>query len=498
MPNAVSDPEKIKEDNLLVGAKGGMVSFVLQITALVLGFLNTVILARVLGADGLGEVVLAISILSIAAQLAGFGMDSAMMRFVPSYLEKKQHAELKGMVFFCLKFCLLLSGLLMAVILLLSRFISEDIFNSAGLMKLIPVIVFAIPANAINVVAGGILKGYKDTFRALLPQLLVSPLLKICIFIFLIFYRPVPLYAVVALLVSETLAMIFSLKFVLWKQNNTKGTYLKAEGRKVMGVASTMMFTGLSAYIFTNADLWTVGIFMSTGDVGVYGVVSKLVTLVAFSLGTFAAIIPPIISTIHTSGDRTELKRVVSESTRWILSMSVPIILVLTVEGRFILEYAYGKDFVIGFGALVILAVGQLINAGSGLVGYFLIMTGEHKTFMKINIFFGCLNIILNIILVPYFGIIGAALSTSFCLAMVNIVSVYIIHSKHSILTLARGVNFDILFLTVVAIIYYLINIMDFNMGYHFLLAIALTVYIGKSIIKGDLPLQYLTAKNLN
>lgn len=498
MAETAYDSNKTADDNLSLGAKGGTVAFVLQIIALVLGFVNTVILARFLGADGLGEVLLALSILSIAAQIGSFGMDGAMMRFVPSYLEKRQNAELKGVVFFSIKFCFLISVFLGAVILLTSRFIAVNIFHTSGLLKLIPLLVLAIPANAINVVVMGVLKGYKDTLRGLIPQLLVSPFLKIVIFLLFLLDSPIPLYAIAAIIIAEVVAMVVSLRFLFRKLGKTKHVYLKAEGRKVLGVASTMIFTGFSAFLFTNADIWVVGMFMSTEDVGIYGVVAKLVTLIAFSLGTFAAIIPPIIAAVHTSGDRVEMKRVVSESTRWILSMAVPIILLLTIEGKLILGLAYGEEFAKGFTALVILVAGQLINAGSGLVGYFLLMTGEHKAYMRITIFWGCVNIILDIILIPYLGIIGAALSTALCLSMVNILSVRLIYRKLSILTLARGLKFDIIFLAAVSVIYYLLSYIGYYYGYHILLGVALTVYIGKSIIKGDLPLQYLTRKSLN
>ncbi|MBI4843143.1 MAG: flippase [Nitrospirae bacterium] len=495
MTRRASDSEKRKEDNLAAGAKGGTAAFILQITALIAGFLNTVILARILGADGLGEVVLALSILSVAAQIAGFGMDGAMMRFVPSYLEKGEKAELKGVVAFAVWVCLIISFSLVILIFLFSGIISMNIFHSEGLGKLIPLVILAIPANAINVVAAGVLKGYKETFRALSPQLLISPLLKIIIFLLFALDAPLPLYAVAAVVISEAAAMAASLWFLYKKLGGIQKAYLRKERKKVLEAASIMAFSGLSAYLFTNADLWIVGMFMTTENVGIYGVVSKLVTLIAFSLGTFAAIIPPIISAVHTSGDREELRRVVSESTRWILSMSVPIILLLTVEGKFILELAYGKEFTAGFAAMAILAAGQLVNAGSGLVGYFLLMTGEHRTYMKITVFFGILNVILNFMLIPSLGIIGAALSTALCLAMVNISAVYIIYKKLSVFTLARGSVFDILFLSAVAFIYYLLSAWGISYGHHILFVTALTLYIGKSIINGDFPLHYLRGR---
>ncbi len=495
MTENYSKSGKQKEDNLAVGAKGGAVAFILQVLSTAFGFLNTILLAKILGVGGTGEVFLAISVLNVCALLAGFGMQAAMMRFVPFYIEKREGAKLKGVIYFVLKFCFLLSVIFAALILLLSRFISIDLFHSVGLLKLLPITALILPLYVLNDVMRGILKGYKDTFRALLPHLVITPLLKIIVFLLLSLKGGSPIYAIVALLLGEIFAILFSIMFLFGRMDKLKPLYRWSEYKKVLGTASTMIFTGFSVFLFTQADLWIVGMFISTESVGIYGVVARLVTLIAFSLGAFSTIIPPIMSAVHTSGDRSELQKLVSKSTRWILSISMPIVLIFIFEGNFILKYAYSEKFADGYLALVILCIGQLINAGSGLVGWLLQMTGAHKTFMKITIFWGIINVILNIILVPHFGIIGAALSTAFCLSMVNIVSVWVIHNKFSILTLAKGLRFDVVFSIAVACLYFLLFYKNLYHGYHILLIIALIVYIWKSIANGDLPLRYLLAR---
>ncbi len=484
-----------KEDNLTVGAKGGAIAVVLKASATGLGFLNQIILARILGAGGIGEVLLALSVVNISAQFAKFGMEGAMMRFIPLYIENRDGARLKGTIYFVLKFCFLLSIIFVALVLLLSKFISIDVFHSKGLLTLLPIVAVAIPANVIKGVIGGILKGYKDAFKALLPEFLISPFLRVTVFLLLCLKGGTPLYAIVAFMSGEFIALFLSIIFLSKKISGIGPTERQSEKKEILNVASTMIITGFAAFLFTRADLWIVGIFLSTGDVGVYGVAAQIVTLVTLSLMAFSTIIPPLMSSIHTSGNRDEMRRLVSESTRWILTMTIPLILILILEGRFILQYIYGEKFVEGYTALVILSVGQLINAGTGLVRLLLQMTGAHKSLMKITLFWGALNVGLNIVLVPRFGIVGAALSTAFCISMVNIVSVFVVYNRLSVLTLAKGLKFDVVFATIVAILYALCSYKNFYLGYHLLLIGALTVYIWKSLANGDLPLRLLITK---
>ncbi len=485
-----------KEDNLKAGARGGLIAYSLQIIAAGLGFLNTVVFARILGAGGVGEYFLAIAVINIAALFAGFGMQGAMMRFIPSYIENNELSKLKGVVLFVLKFCFLLSIVLTFLIILLSKFIAINLYNSPGLFGILPLVALVLPIYVLNEIIGGVLRGHKDTLKALLPSSLISPFFRLSIFLLLSLDGMSTLHAVFAFIAGEVIAFILSAVFLFNKLAKTKPSNVRDEYRKILNVASTMIFTTISVFLFTQADLMVVGMYTSAEDVGVYGVVARLVTLIAFSLGAFSAIIPPIISSVHTAGDHEELERVVRESTRWILTIAMPIILIFLFEGKYILTIAYGDIFVKGFMALIILSVGQLINAGSGLVGYLLQMTGNHMAFMKITFFWGVTNIILNFLLIPKFGILGAAVSTAFCLSMVNIVSIYVVYKKMSILTIARGLKFDLIFSLTVMGLYLLLNYRGVAGGHHVLLAAALIIYIGRAIMNDDLPWRIILAKN--
>lgn len=483
---------KAKYDNLAIGVRGGAIAFILKIVSLALALLNQVILARILGADGIGQVLLAISVIYMSSQIAKFGMEDAMMRFVPMYMEKGDNARLKGTIYFTLKLCFFISLLSILFVVMLSDFISIRIFHSEGLIKLLPVAAITIPASAMRGVIGGILKGYKDTFRAQLPEFLISPASRITVFLLLSIKGGKPEFAIYAFLFGEVLAVILSGIFLLVKLKAIKTQEHGCEYKKFLDVASTMIFTGITLILFTQTDLWIVGIYTSTEAVGIYGVVTKLVTLIILPLGVFSIAIPPLMASIHALDNLSELRKLVRESTRWILSATIPIILILVFEGDIILRYVFGEKFTEGYPPLLILSIGQMVNASTGLVGYLLQMTGGHRLIMKINIFWGVINVILNIILVPHLGILGAAISTAFCLAMGNIAATFIAYNRLSVFTLARGIRFDIIFTCSVMLLYVISVYLKSFLFKHIILTISLIVYMLKSIAKNDIPWRLL------
>lgn len=489
------EAQEQKEDNLTKGAKGGAIAFLLKTVSTGLAFINQIILARILGAGGIGEVLLAVSIVKVFGLIGKFGMEEAMMRVVSSYIEKDDETRLRGALSFALRLCFFVSVILGLFVWSCSGFISMNMFHSEGLSRLLPFAAVAIPVSVMCEVIGGILKGFKETFKALLPQFGLSLFMRILIFLYLSMNVSDPIYAIYAFIAGESLALVLAAFFLRQKTVGIKKIPPTWEYSKILNIAYTMIFTGFSVYLFTQADLWMVGMLTSTEDVGVYGVSAKLVNLIAFPIGALSAIIPSLISSIHTSGNLDELRRVVRESARWTLSIAMPIILVLTLEGDIILKYVFGEKFVYGYTALLILAVGQIINTGAGLVGFFLQMTGGHKVYMKITIFFSIANVILNFMLIPHFGIYGAAFSTAICLAMINIVSVCVVYKRSSVLTIAMGLNFDAIFCAAVVILYLFFKVNGFEAGYHILLVTSLTVYIGKSLIKNDIPWRLILSK---
>jgi O-antigen/teichoic acid export membrane protein len=489
LPGVYQDVKESKDDNMTIGAKGGIIAFALKVSSTVLAFINQIILARFLGAQGVGEVVIAITVVKISSQIAKFGMEEAMMRFVPLYVQKNDNARLKGAIYFSILFCFAISCFFVLLIVLLSRFISLSIFHSHALVNLLPVVAIAIVAGTLRDVIAGVLKGHKDTARALIPESFISPFFRIAIFLILTLYAVSSFTAVVAFVGGEVFAVLLSIRFLLNKLTTIKSGRTLYDNRKVLQVAYTIIFSSLSMLLFTQTDILVLGMLLPTkGGVGIYGYAAKLVFLVYFPMFAFGSSIPPILSSAYSKGDRAELEKVTRTSTRWILSMSMPIVLVLILEGRYILGYVYGSEFESGYPVIIFLTVAHLISAGTGLVGLFLQMTGQHKVYMKLNVAFLIANIILNFVLVSRYGMVGAAVATSLCIAMLEITCAFFIFKRFSILALPEGLGFDLLFIVIASILYVLIRYGEMYWGTHVLLAVSLITYLWKSVSHNDIP----------
>src|SRR5262249_27669205 len=116
--------------------------------------------------------------------------------------------------------------------------------------------------------------------------------------------------------------------------------------------------------------------------------------------------------------DRAE--SVFQTATWWLMAISWPLYLALAVFAPFLLQ-VFGREFVAGHTALLVLAIGMLVFIGTGNNKIVLLMGGKSGWNLAISATVLVTNLALNILLVPHLGVLGAAISLAASIAVDNI-----------------------------------------------------------------------------
>lgn len=168
-------------------------------------------------------------------------------------------------------------------------------------------------------------------------------------------------------------------------------------------------------------DILMLGLLVSAKAAGIYRVSLQGAALVAFALQIVNMAVAPHFVRLHAAGQYGKLQRLVTKSAQVTLIGALPVVLLFWVFGAEVLRGVFGIAFEAGHTALVILALGQLINAGMGSVGLVLTMTGHERETLKGVTVSALLNIPLNFALIPSLGMAGAALATAISMVVWNI-----------------------------------------------------------------------------
>jgi O-antigen/teichoic acid export membrane protein len=142
--------------------------------------------------------------------------------------------------------------------------------------------------------------------------------------------------------------------------------------------------------------------------------------MVFLGLSAINVIAAPMISELYWHDRHAELRRLVRLAALGVVATAFPAVILLVVFGRPILRL-FGPAFVTGYAALVILCCGQLINALAGSVGFLMTMTGHQKQAAVIVAVTATLNVALNLLLIPPYGMAGAAAATAVTTAAWNL-----------------------------------------------------------------------------
>jgi len=427
------------DKNLLELLQGSSISFVFKITGMGFGYLFTLVIARYYGAETMGLYSLSLTILSIFVTIGVFGFDNALVKFVADYNSKNKLYLVKEVYIKALNISLSLGLLLSLILFLNADFIAINIFNKMELISFFQIISFAILPFILLRINSTIFRGLKNIkLYSFFDGLGISLFSFLGLLLLSQFFTNID-NTIVVIIQTVSIYVLSIISYIYLQKNilvlSSKYTDI-LKYKDILKVSFPMLLTSSMALIMGWTDTLMLGMFRSEEIVGIYSVVIKLASITSISLMAINSISAPKFAEFYSNGDIEGLKKVAQQSTKMIFYTSLPIIFILTIFSNYILEI-FGSEFIIGESALLILMIGQLINAMTGSVGYILIMTGKEKLFQNIIISTSILNIILNYILVQIYGLNGVAISTAISLALLNIIPYFYVKYYYGFYTLS-------------------------------------------------------------
>jgi O-antigen/teichoic acid export membrane protein len=163
---------------------------------------------------------------------------------------------------------------------------------------------------------------------------------------------------------------------------------------------------------------------------GLYQAASQVAIIFVIILNSMNAIFAPMIADLYHRNEIERIDRLYKVSTKWGLYLILPLYLVICFIPQEFMAAIFGRAYILGANSLVILVTAQVINVGTGATGFLLIMTNHQNRWFITSGSTMILTLILNSILVPRFGMIGAAISTAVaisCLYLAGLLQVRIL-----------------------------------------------------------------------
>jgi O-antigen/teichoic acid export membrane protein len=199
--------------------------------------------------------------------------------------------------------------------------------------------------------------------------------------------------------------------------------------KEVVAFSAAAFAIATVEFVLSQADKIVLGYYLSTTQVGIYAVAMALVGFVPVALQSVNQIFSPGIAELHANGNHSLLQRLYTTLTKWILALTIPLGLTIVILARPLMGI-FGPAFEAGAVVLIIGTIGQLVNCAVGSVGYLLLMSGHQNQMVKIQTINAVLMITMSVILVPRFGIRGAACAAAVSVAVTNLWSLRVVYRR--------------------------------------------------------------------
>lgn len=426
------NPDFVK---LLTGS--GLV-FAFKVLGALAGYALAFVITTNYGAETFGVFELCLTILTILGVLGRWGLDGALVRFIPEYLEKRQFTHLQSAYKFALSTALPIS-LIFAVGLYFGAESLAAFFKSDHLVQGFKITAIIVPFSTWMGLNSEAFRGMKNMVAYSLYQR--GTVVFIACFAILILALSYPDWMHIPLIgfgigvtVLSVAAGVYAPKRILalGESQTTTNTFTS---KTLLAVAFPMLLSTSMLMVMNWTDTLMIGYYLEESEVGIYRLAFKVAALITFAQFAINSIAAPMFSSFKAKGDMEGLRKIVRNIGYLNVIISGPIFIVIILFPEFLLNL-FGEEFTTGVAPLIILAIGGVINALSGPVMYLLNMTGKEKSARNIIMVASVLNIMFNLSFIPTYGLLGAAYATSISTVIWNALAVVQVKKEYGFISI--------------------------------------------------------------
>lgn len=398
-PNTgVVDPRSIVRQMLGIDTvrRQALISLGTNVGVTLVGYLATVYIAHVAGAEVLGAYYLFLAYYSLAILGTDGGMGGAAVKKISE--GRDQDAYFSAQAATRIILLVVCTGL---IVLLLSPFMRD--FAGAGL---IPWLLLALAAGSIaGVISTGVYGG--GSVGALQVSELAGHIVRVMVQIAAVYAGFSIAGMAGGFVAGLCTAVAINVRFLHFRPAAFGWRHL----REMVPYAAWGFLTGLSGILAGYADTVLVGYFLNSTEVGYYRAPMQLATLALFVSTSLSTSLFPKISRWNEEHEEESIRHAAGRALSYSLVLAVPLIAGGLILAERLLFFLYGSPFVIATSAFSLILLSQAGMILFSLDTMVLGALGRPRPVFILNAISAALLVLLELIMIPLFGITGAALA---------------------------------------------------------------------------------------
>jgi O-antigen/teichoic acid export membrane protein len=402
-------------------ARGAAVNVGGALLTTALSFALSLVITHQIRATPFGLYSIALVTVLLGQVPATLGLDIGTVRFVALKASAGDAVGARATFQGALGLVTLFSGALAALLYWQAPWLTESFFHKPAASDLVRIVALSLPALALTrVVIGGLQGLGVMRYSALVNPVRGGLNIALAVPVLLTGHGAKGLAAVfLAVSWATLLVAAVLLGRALPKAFVPAGRSPGLRALLRFSLPQTLTSLLLQTILWTDSVL--LGRLRPAAEVAVYAIVQRLLSPAQTVSTATGQMFAPRIAAEDARGDRSTLEVMLKRVTYWNVSLAIPVFALLLLVPEALLG-VFGHTYRTGATALTILAAGQLFNAATGPLGQVINMSGRPYLTLVNNAAVAALNIVLCVILIPRYGLTGAACSTTASLTLVNLI----------------------------------------------------------------------------
>ena len=391
------------------------------------GLILIPILTKTLGADAYGIWSVVMVTISLLSPLALLGLTSAMIRFLAAEKDKRKIQE----GFYSVIFVVFFAGLVLSlVVFLLADCFAITILKDISAAPLIKIASVVILLQALDLASLEFFRTF-GRMKKYSGLMLLQTFAEVGFVAYFVLAGFGLLGAVVSLLVSRGIVLLIGASFIFKEIGFRLPRFYGLKDYLKFGLP--LVPAGLVGWITSSSDRYLIGYFFSPQQVGIYSAAYNIGMMIGFFGAPLQIILFPTISKLYEEGKNQEMKTYLAYSLKYFLLFAIPSLFGLCLLSRQILLIMTRPEFVAqGAMVLPIVAIGALFFDLYGCIFIFILIVEKRtKLIFALVSLSAMINLFLNILFIPVYGITVAAITT--LIAYFILLSMTVYFSRESI-----------------------------------------------------------------
>ncbi|MCZ7573791.1 MAG: flippase [Ardenticatenaceae bacterium] len=390
-------------------------------------FAVQILIVRHLSKSAYGAFAYALSIVSLGETIATFGLDRAITRFVPIYHEQHDFSKLFGTIIMVVSTILSLGLAMVLLVFGLQGLFARSFISDQQALTLLLILIVLAPIQALDGLLDGMFAVFAKPRAIFFRKYILGPGLKLSVVLLLILGHSTSTFLAAGYLASGTIAVaVYTV--ILFQTLRTQGLFqhfdrqnITIPAREILSFTIPLLTSDLVYVVMNTMDAVLLERFQSTVDVAALRAVQPTAKMNQFVLTSFTLLFTPLAARLFAKNDRDGINNLYWQTAIWIAVISFPVFALTFSLARPLTLLLYGARYEQSAIILALLSFAYYFNAALGQNGLTLKVFGMVRYIVIVDVLATIVNLGVNLLLIPRYGALGAAIGTASTLIAFNI-----------------------------------------------------------------------------